>query len=287
MSAGNNIVITLVGRTGDGKSTTGNEILRRLENNTKPFDEGNTAYAHTRASRYVVEKNFMIVDNPGLMDANSPDADKKNITDIVKVANSLGHINMIVLVLNAKAVRFDAGMQNALKLISDSFGPASLSHLFVVYTNRFGSPDNLLQARTNDILHIINARCGTALNHLTYYAVENYPEAFQPDISDEVVARLHAESWTRLDELLLAAQAQAPYVTGNLQAAEYDFERETRQAKESAARSQKETEESRQREQQLRQQLGEAKKKRGFNLAGALIGYVVAGPLGIAVGANI
>jgi hypothetical protein len=231
MTAGNNIVILLVGRTGDGKSAVGNELLKRLGNNTQfKFVEGDSAYSQTSAPIGLSLKQYVIVDNPGLMDTDGIKRDEENIGKIVAKAKELGHLNMLVLVMNAGTPRFDDAMQSALKLISDSFGKASLNHLFVLYTNRYGNPNACLEKRTSEVMESINKRCETNLRHLTYYAVENYPENYRPHIVEGSIGLMHQESYAQLDDLLRAARTQGRYSTKDAIAADYEHVRLVKQA---------------------------------------------------------
>jgi len=168
--ANGNINIIVIGRTGDGKSTLCNSILEVLKHPTKPFSESSSAKSHTHEPmKCTVERpdlqDIMIMDTPGLMDSDGVEKDEMNIQLIVEAVSACESISSFILVVNEQANRFDDGMQNAVKLFVDSFGPESLNHMGIMFTKAMGpekppgSADSR-QKRTEEITTLIKKRTG-------------------------------------------------------------------------------------------------------------------------------
>jgi putative ribosome biogenesis GTPase RsgA len=103
--------IVLLGGTGDGKSTCGNQICMRLGLGNCPFSESASCFSHTSKPSKAVINRFTVVDTPGLLDTGGQDEDIINLKAIVRFCQKeLSHVNTFLLVVNYLR-RFDHGLQ--------------------------------------------------------------------------------------------------------------------------------------------------------------------------------
>merc|ERR1712008_494158 len=66
-------------------------------------------------------------------DTGGVSQDEANIQKIVETVRHEGFVNALLLVVNEECPRFDDGMQNAVKLVVDSFGENSVHRLGILY----------------------------------------------------------------------------------------------------------------------------------------------------------
>eukprot|EP01036_Dinobryon_divergens_P031690 gene31690-41135_t len=100
-------IIVLIGRTGDGKSTSGNLMASILgyesehqvlwENSQgsprNPFLESAGSDSHTVLPRSFTIQGFRVIDTPGLMDSRGLEKDEENVVEIVKYLIREGFVN--------------------------------------------------------------------------------------------------------------------------------------------------------------------------------------------------
>ena len=169
--------VVVIGRTGDGKSALCNLISRRLGMPQDPFQESDSALSHTHAPAQCQVGTLLVKDTPGLMDSGGVDKDETNIRLIVEDLRAGGYVNACVLVINEQAPRFDSGMQDAVKLIVDSFGAGCLGHLGFVFTKAFGqtTPEGA-QSKASEFAGVISNRTHAAVAHIPAWQVDSHPE---------------------------------------------------------------------------------------------------------------
>lgn len=169
--------IALVGRTGDGKSAFANLIANYFEySQSNPFDEGHSVSSHTRDPQTVTIDGFKVIDTPGLLDDGGHTQDELNIVKIVRYLKEDGHLKGIIVVINSQSPRFDHGMQIAVKLLVDSFGPQMLTHMGLLFTREIFNDKALCRSKTEQIRDIISSKTGYDIDHIPFWLVDNHPE---------------------------------------------------------------------------------------------------------------
>ena len=169
--------ISLLGRTGDGKSSFANLIALFYNYlGEKPFEEGHSIHSHTIDPKTITVGDFQITDNPGLMDTGGVTQDEANIVKIVVHAKEVGKQKGFILVVNSQADRFDAGMQSAVKLLVDSFGPQLLTHMGILFTKEMRKDVASLQIKATELKEAISALTGYPISHMPFWLVDSFPE---------------------------------------------------------------------------------------------------------------
>jgi ABC-type oligopeptide transport system ATPase subunit len=249
--------IFVIGCTGDGKSATANQLIRVLEPGTSkmPFSESASATSHTHAVKeYSVEwqgVQMVIHDTPGLMDSKGVEQDEVNIAKIVEAAREKGEISALVLVLNEKAKRFNSGMQAAVKLFFDAFGPECFNVMGIAYTHADGNISlDEAQDHAISVAELLESRTGTEIEHVPCWQLENHPEAVlqnqhmqkimkKAGLLEALKEELEAGTIQACGDLLRWARTNTPLKTSAAKVSTYEYREQQKNMEKAKAETEK------------------------------------------------
>ena len=123
--------ILLIGETGNGKSSLGNCLIGK-----ECFKVSNDPKSCTKevlGQKSLIDKDIFVIDTPGFQDSSGND--RKNFDKILNYIIKHNSLELILLVFNFQAPRFNLYYKNLIKFLCNAFPKNFSHHVGFIFTN--------------------------------------------------------------------------------------------------------------------------------------------------------